>query len=97
MKKTRIITVAAIIILMASILPLTVNTVSAQNTIDSNSNNSVAHLNGKPLVNATSNNVTKAEILRDRGVPGNGIDHAPGLKKPFNPKSKAAQNAGKVK
>jgi hypothetical protein len=97
MKKTRIITVAAIIILMASILPLTVSAVSAQNTIDNISNNSVAHLDGKPTVNATSNNVTKAEILRGRGVPGKGIDHAPGLQKPFNPKSKAAQNAGKAK
>ena len=95
MKKTRIITVTAIIILMASILPITVSAVSAQNTIDNISNNSVAHLDGKPTVNATSNN--KAQILKDKGVPGKGLDQAPGLQKPFNPKSKAAQNAGKVK
>lgn len=40
---------------------------------------------------------TKAEILKDSGVPGNGIDNAPGLQKEFNPKSKAAENAGKKK
>jgi hypothetical protein len=31
--------------------------------------------------------LTKAGILRSRGVPGKGIDHAPGLQKPFNPNS----------
>lgn len=30
-------------------------------------------------------NRTKAEILIERGVPGKGISHAPGLQKPFNP------------
>jgi uncharacterized repeat protein (TIGR01451 family) len=38
---------------------------------------------------------TKAEILKRSGVPGKGISHAPGLQKPFNPNSKAAENAGK--
>jgi uncharacterized repeat protein (TIGR01451 family) len=39
---------------------------------------------------------TKAEILKRSGVPGKGILHAPGLlQKPFNPNSKAAENAGK--
>jgi hypothetical protein len=37
----------------------------------------------------------KAEILKFRGVPGKGILKAPGLQKPFNPKSKAAEHAGK--
>lgn len=55
-------------------------------------------------VSATSNSVTvslnkslmtKAEILKLSGVPGKGIDKAPGLQKPFNPKSKAAEHAGK--
>ena len=36
----------------------------------------------------------KAEILKLRGVPGKGIEHAPGLQKPFNPKSHAAEHAG---
>ncbi len=31
--------------------------------------------------------LTKAGILKSRGVPGKGIDNAPGLQKPFNPKS----------
>jgi uncharacterized repeat protein (TIGR01451 family) len=34
-----------------------------------------------------SDNRTKADHLRDRGVPGKGIGHAPGLQKPFNPNS----------
>lgn len=38
--------------------------------------------------------MTKAEILKERGVPGKGIDEAPGLQKPFNPNSNAAENAG---
>lgn len=29
---------------------------------------------------------TKADVLRDRGVPGKGLDKAPGLDKPFNPR-----------
>ncbi len=31
--------------------------------------------------------LTKAGILKNRGVPGKGIEHAPGLQKPFNPNS----------
>lgn len=58
---------------------------------------------GNP-VSAESNSVsvslnkslmTKAEILKLSGVPGKGIDTAPGLQKPFNPKSQAAEHAGK--
>ncbi len=37
----------------------------------------------------------KRDILKHSGVPGKGIDKAPGLQKPFNPKSKAAEHAGK--
>ena len=40
---------------------------------------------------------TKAEILMNAGVPGKGLENAPGLQKPFNPKSQAAENAGKKK
>lgn len=49
------------------------------------------------LVSVTINKtlMTKAEILKLSGVPGKGIDTAPGLQKPFNPKSKAAEHAGK--
>ena len=39
--------------------------------------------------------LTKAEILKLSGVPGKGIDKAPGLQKLFNPKSQAAEHAGK--
>ena len=40
---------------------------------------------------------TKACILADSGVDGEGISDAPGLQKEFNSKSKAADNAGKKK
>ena len=36
----------------------------------------------------------KRDILKHSGVHGKGIDKAPGLQKPFNPKSKAAEHAG---
>jgi hypothetical protein len=39
--------------------------------------------------------LTKFEILKLSGVPGKGIEKAPGLQKPFNPNSQAAEHAGK--
>jgi hypothetical protein len=39
--------------------------------------------------------LTKAEILKLSGIKGKGILKAPGLQKLFNPKSKAAEHAGK--
>ena len=39
--------------------------------------------------------ITKAKILQDGGVSGKGLDTAPGLQKPFNPNSQAAEHAGK--
>lgn len=38
---------------------------------------------------------TKADILKDSGVPGKGLEKAPGQQKPFNPDSKAGEHAGK--
>ncbi len=38
---------------------------------------------------------TKACILIGSGVPGKGLENAPGLQNPFNPKSKAGGHAGK--
>ena len=43
----------------------------------------------------TEESQTKANILMDSGVPGKGLKNAPGLQKPFNPKSKAGEHAGK--
>ncbi len=40
---------------------------------------------------------TKADVLIDSGVPGKGLDTAPGLQKPFNPNSRATEHAGKKK
>lgn len=39
--------------------------------------------------------LTKSEILKSSGVPGKGLENAPGLQKPFNEKSQASSNAGK--
>jgi len=36
----------------------------------------------------------KADILKNSGVPGKGLENAPGLQKPFNPKSQADEHAG---
>ena len=38
---------------------------------------------------------TKADILSDSGIPGKGLEEAPGLQKSFNPNSQAGNNAGK--
>ena len=52
---------------------------------------------------ATDNvTMTKSEILKEKGVPGKGIDQAPGLQKQFNPNSNAGngvmnRNQEKVK
>lgn len=45
----------------------------------------------------TSEGLSKAEILMSSGVPGKGLEFAPGLQKPFNPNSRAANRAGKKK
>jgi hypothetical protein len=37
----------------------------------------------------------KRDILKQSGIPGKGIEKAPGLQKPFNLKSQAAEHAGK--
>lgn len=47
------------------------------------------------VVNSDNVTPTKAEILKLKGVKGNGIKTAPGLQKPFNLKSQAAEHAGK--
>jgi len=39
--------------------------------------------------------ITRADILKDSGVPGKGLEKAPGQQNPFNPNSQAGNNAGK--
>ena len=39
----------------------------------------------------------KNDILMESGVPGKGVENAPGLQKLFNPKSQAAEHAGQKK
>ncbi len=45
----------------------------------------------------TTSAATKADVLIGSGVTGKGLSDAPGLQKPFNPNSQAADNAGKKK
>ena len=59
--------------------------------------NTVSATSSSVSVSLTINKnlLTKSEALQLSGVPGKGISKAPGLQKPFNPKSKAAEHAGK--
>ena len=61
--------------------------------------NTVSATSSPVLVSLTINKnlLTKSEVLQLSGVPGKGISEAPGLQKPFNPQSKAAEHAGKKK
>ena len=43
-------------------------------------------------ITSANSSLTKAEILKEKGVPGKGIDKAPGLQKPFNPHSQAGNH-----
>ena len=95
--------IPVLIAIIALLMPMFSATVSAQGEasfcIDKTPDkwavrltNTIAHTD-----NTTSGNVTmtKAEILKLSGVPGKGIKKAPGLQKLFNPKSQAAEHAGK--
>ena len=92
-----------IIVAVALLMPILSGNVSAQNQasladkLAGKTSSWVAKAKTYTYTSASTDNVTltKAEILRQRGVPGKGIDTAPGLQKPFNPKSKAAMHAGK--
>ncbi len=61
---------------------------STGNTISASSNNVSVEV-GLPDIMKT-----KAQLLMERGVPGKGIENAPGLQKPFNPNSQAYLHAG---
>ena len=76
--------------------PIT-NTATAQGVDPAE--NTVSATSGEISVSLTLNKslLTKSEILQLSGVPGNGIISAPGLQKPFNPNSQAAEHAGKKK
>ena len=71
-----------------------VNTATAEGT--SSDGQSISATSSQVSVSLFVNRweLFKAEILKLMGVPGKGIDHAPGLQKPFNPKSQAAEHAG---
>ncbi len=87
--------IAASILLMA-LFSFNVNAeeVASAATLNANTgkivNNNITLLSDNSTsVSASSDNstLTKAEILKQKGVPGKGIDKAPGLQKPFNPKA----------
>jgi hypothetical protein len=88
--------VASIILFMA-LLTFNVQAQELASTSDQTMMQSFAPKNNDAGGNAFSNNSTKtkAEILKERGVPGKGILKAPGLLKQFNPNSNAAEHAGK--
>ena len=90
-----VLVIAASILVMA-LLSFNVNAqeLASAATIDPNTGK-IAASNITPLsdnstsVSGSSDNsaLTKAEILKQKGVPGKGINKAPGLQKPFNPKA----------
>ncbi len=92
-------------VLFMALLTFSVNAQGLSSTAGKTTVENYKQERGPVSINPTSNNsttpssnnstMTKADILRQSGVPGKGIDHAPGLQKPFNPKSNAADNAGK--
>ena len=51
--------------------------------------------NDSEALQAIKSVLTRAGILKGSGVPGKGLEKAPGQQKPFNPNSKAGEHAGK--
>jgi len=92
-----VILVIATVILFMALLTYSANAQElASNTGSATTQSHKQEKNSQGSKSASDNStMTKADILKERGVPGKGIDHAPGLQKPFNTKSNAADNAGK--
>jgi hypothetical protein len=86
----------ASIILCMALLTFNVQAQELVSTSDQTTLQSFAPKKNGAGNNASSSNATKtkAEILKERGVPGKGIEQAPGLQKLFNPNSSAAEHAG---
>ncbi len=85
---------ASYIVTIADLPGPIVNTATAEGT--SSDGQSISATSSQVSVSLFVNRweLFKAEILKLMGVPGKGIDHAPGLQKPFNPKSQASEHAG---
>lgn len=92
-----LISVATVVLCMA-LLTFNVQAQELASTTDQTLAQNFAPKKNDAGSNAFSNNTTKtkAEILKERGVPGKGIMQAPGLQKPFNLNSNAIEHAGKV-
>jgi uncharacterized repeat protein (TIGR01451 family) len=69
-----------------------VNTATVTST---DPNGKIVTASAKATVSISKTLFWKRDILQQSGVPGKGIENAPGLQKPFNPKSQAAEHAGK--
>ena len=89
-----LILVVALAILLTAVLTFNVHAQELANNATINTD--MEHSAGKntTVVTYSSNNSTlsKADVLLQHGVPGKGIDKAPGLQKLFNPK--AVEHAG---
>ncbi|MBM3141615.1 MAG: DUF11 domain-containing protein [Chloroflexi bacterium] len=69
-----------------------VNTATVTST---DPNGKIVTASAKATVSISKTLFWKHDILQQSGIPGKGIEKAPGLQKPFNPNSQAAEHAGK--
>ncbi len=79
-------------------LPVGPYSVPGDYTIDNTATveGSDSHIKSTDSISITVHVVyAKGDALINSGVPGKGLDTAPGQQKPFNPKSQASENAGK--
>ena len=92
-----VVCVIAAVVLFIALLTFNVQAQELASGVDNAAISSLSPQKNGAGGNASSSNATKtkAEILKQNGVPGKGIDRAPGLQKPFNPNSSAAEHAGK--
>lgn len=97
-----VILVIATVILFMALLTFSANAQELASSATGATVQHYKHEKGSAGINASSDNatkpysdnttMTKADILKQKGVPGKGIDQAPGLQKPFNPN--AIEHAG---
>ena len=89
-----LILVVALVILLTTVLTFKVHAQELANNATVNSHTERSAGKNTTVVTYSSNNSTlsEADVLLQHGVLGKGIDKAPGLQKPFNPK--AVEHAG---
>ena len=84
-----LILVVALVILLTAVLSFNVHAQELANNATINSDMERSPGKNTTAVTYSSNNSTlnKADVLLQHGVPGKGIDNAPGLQKLFNSKT----------